>query len=172
MDYHFLKPQGLAPNRGYNSGNALKILGRFLPLFLLAAILPFLIGMVVAPPNIGFLTRADEPAILRVWLEPANMLLSPGSTGELTVISQFDGEGRLIPEISLTVAARGGVVISGEKITHSIPYEGRVELGKVYVRGVSSGEAVVSIPKEDIRITAFSGPLEINTGDAKVIVRQ
>lgn len=172
MEYHFLKPKAKASEPRINTKNILKVLGRFLPVFVLAAALPFLIGFVAAPPDISFLTRADEAQELRVWLEPANVILRPGSSTELSVVAQFDGDGKLIPEISLSIVSEGGVTLENENITHSIPFSGRAEIGKVTVRAASVGQAVVSIPKENILITAFEGPLEVSVGKANIIVRQ
>lgn len=170
MDYHFLRPEGVAPQGGLSSRRTVKILLKFLPVFVLAAVLPFLIGLVVTPSNIGFFTRADTEPELRVWLEPANILMSSGSTAELTLVAQFDAESLLIPEIALELSSRGGVVMDNTKFVHSIPFRGRKEIGKVYIRGVSPGNAEVIIPQESVAITAFEGPLIVTTAKANVIV--
>jgi len=169
MDYHFLKPRKLATNGGIS---LLKIFGRFLPLFLLVAVLPFLIGLVVSPPNIGFFTKADEPSSLRIWIEPANVIISPGKTVELLVVAEFEGDNKLIPEISLNLATRGGVMITGDTINYSIPFSGKTEIGRVFVKGVTSGEAIVSVLRDSIKVTAFDGELKIATADANVIVKK
>jgi len=145
---------------------------RFFPLFVLAAVLPFLIGLVVAPPDISFFTRADTEPELRVWLEPANVLMASGATTELAIIAQFDGEEKLIPELSLELSARGGVVVENARFVHSVPFKGRVEIGKAHVRAVAPGNAVVEITTDSISVTAFEGPLKVTTAEAKVIVQQ
>jgi hypothetical protein len=171
MDYHFLRPQGVAPKTGFNSSNVFKLFTRFLPLFLLAAILPFLVGMVASPPDIGFLTRADIEPTLRVWLEPANIVLAPGSTTELAVVAQFEGEGEFIPEITLNITSQGGVAVQGSQIAHRIPFSGKAELGRLVVRGVEPGSASVNIDRDSVSITAYNTPIEIKTAGANVTVR-
>ncbi|OGM31997.1 hypothetical protein A2803_02815 [Candidatus Woesebacteria bacterium RIFCSPHIGHO2_01_FULL_44_21] len=170
MDYHFLRPKRVR-EQPVNSSYIFKLVGRFLPVFLLAAILPFLIGFVVAPPDISFLTRADATSELRVWVEPANVVMSPGGTTEFTVLAQFEGEEKLIPEITLTLTASSGLVLENKSVTYKVPFNGRVELGRVGVRAESAGEAMVDISRESIKITAFEWPLEVSTAPAKVIIR-
>lgn len=169
MDYHFLRPRGLA--RPGTNRNITKLVTRFLPVFLLAAILPFLIGFVVAPPDISFLTRADATSELRVWIEPANVVMSPGTSTEVSVIAQFGGEGKLVPEVSLALVGTGSVEVTNQNITHSIPFSGRVELARVTVSARSPGTGQVTIPRDSVKVTAFEWPLEVNTAGSNVIVR-
>lgn len=170
MDYHFLRPGKTAPSYG-GSRNLLRFLSRFLPVFLLAAILPFLIGFVVAPPDISFFTRADEPSELRVWIEPANLVMSPNSTIEVSIMAQFESEGKLVPEVSLSVLATGSITVDSPNVTHSIPFSGRAELGKVLLRATSAGTGQVAIPEGSVKVTAFEWPLKIRTAGSNVIVR-
>jgi hypothetical protein len=169
MDYHFLKPK--SSDELDSTPNFQKLFGRFLPVFLLAAFLPFLIGLVIVPPKIGFLTRADTDAELRVWFEPANIVMTNGSEAELAVVANFEADNKLIPEIGLSFRTLGGISLSSSNLTRSIPFSGKVTIGKVTVRATDKGRGVVSIPVETIKITAFEDPLKISTGDANIVVR-
>jgi hypothetical protein len=172
MDFHFVKPEGVAPKGKSDLSKSFKIVSRFLPLFLLAAILPFMIALVAAPPDIDFLTRADSEQELRVWIEPANVVMSEGGSTTLTVMVQYDGETSLIPEISLDTASSEMVSISSEsRLTYSTPFSGKVELGKIIITADGKGSGNVSVLKDSIVITAFDAPLEISTADANVVVR-
>ena len=170
MDYHFLRAEKHG-SAHVQKGGAMRLLVRFLPLFFLAAFLPVLIGFVVSPPGLSFLTRADETGVLRVWVEPANMIMSQGATSEVSLVAQFDGEEKLIPEISVTLENTDNIFIENKVVAHRIPFSGRVELGRVQVRAERSGQAQIIIPKDGVAVTAFPWPLEINTGSANVMVR-
>jgi len=169
MDYHFLKPK--KQSNSSELRNIPTVATRFLPLFLLAAILPFLIGFVVSPPKLGFMTRADSEGELRVWLEPANLVMSAGSEAEFSVVAYYENGTRLIPEISLEVAVSGPVSVVDRAVARSVPFSGRTELGKVRVRATGPGKAIVNILQESVLVTAFDGGLDINTGVANVVVR-
>lgn len=170
MDYHFLKPRSQARSSS-EFGNVPSVVTKFVPLFLLAAILPFLIGFVVSPPKLGFMTKADSEGELRVWLEPANVVMSTGSEATLSVVAQYENDTKLIPEISMQVNSQGPVNVMGESLSYSIPFSGRAELGKIKITAIGPGKAVVSIPPESILLTAFDGEVDINTGVTNVVVR-
>lgn len=153
------------------SKNLLRFLSRFLPVFLLAAVLPFLIGFVVAPPDISFFTRADEPSELRVWIEPANLVISPDSATEVSIMAQFDGEGKLVPGVSLSILATGSVTVDSPNVTRRVPFSGRSELGKVLLRAKNAGTGQVAIPEGSVKVTAFEWPLKVRTAGSNVIVR-
>lgn len=172
MDYHFLKPKfDRATQSSGDVKNISKIVKNFLPVFVLAAMLPFFIGFVVAPPDIDFFTRADSASSLRVWLEPSNIVMSSGSQTTLTVVASFESETKLIPEISFDVVGSESLAISNSKIVYSIPFSGRVELGEVTVSAAESGKAEVIIPEDSIVVNAFDGPLEITSGSTNIVVR-
>lgn len=144
---------------------------RFIPVFVLAAMLPFLIGFLVTPPDVGFFTRADTRDELRIWLEPANVTMTAGSEVTLTVVGSFESENTLIPEISLYVQGDNNLEVSNPLLVHSIPFNGKVELGKITVSALETGKATVTIPQDSIEITAFDREIEINTGSANIVVR-
>lgn len=171
MDTHFVRPKDEGVRRSSDFGNLSKILKSFLPIFVLSAMLPFLIGFVVSPPDIGFLTRADSSSELRVWLEPANVVMSRGSEASFTVVASFESDTMLIPEISLNIVGGPSLSVNNPNLSYSIPFSGKVELGKVTVAALESGQATLTIPEDSIIITAFDSPLEITTGAANIVVR-
>lgn len=171
MDTHFVKPR-LSKNRPPSDYKKLiRVLKSFLPVFVLAAMLPFLIGMVMAPQKISFFTRADSNADLRIWLDPPEIVMSKGSETTLTVYANFESDTKLIPEIALQVGSGRLISINNPKVKYATPFKGRQEIGKISVVALDSGIEVVGVQKDSITLTTLDTPVEITTGSAKITIR-
>lgn len=171
MDAHFVRPK-ISQKKGTSDVTRFfKIIRTFVPVFLLAAILPLMIGLVVAPPQISLFTNADVTPVLRVWVEPANVIIDSGGKATFNLLAEFDSDNKLIPEIKVPLIVSGGIKTSTNQITYSIPFKGKVTLGSFEVLGQSPGEASVNILKEGVKITAYDGPIDIKTAAANIVVR-
>jgi len=168
MDFHFVKPVARPSS---STSNARKLFWRFLPIFVLAAFLPFLIGLVISPSNLDFSAQADTDLELRVWMEPSEILTSKGRESSVDIYAQFDSDNRLIPELTVTLVPTGNITIDREKFSYNAPFRGKVHLGAVRVSTISSGIAEISIPDDMITVTAYNEPLEVKTGKAKLTIR-
>lgn len=167
MDYHFIR----ASNKKSQAQFAyFKILKRFAPVFLLALALPFLMTIVLTPSNLRFQTEATGESELRIWLEPANVIMSNGEDATLSVFAQYDGD-MLVPEINFEVHADGPVSIAESSYKYATPFSGRVELAKINISAFEEGRALVLIPADKVSLTAFTLPVKIITANSNVIVR-
>lgn len=174
MDYHFFRNENESLDRGFlGSGSSIfSIIKRFFPILVLAISLPFFIVLAMSPSELSFLTRADESLQLRLWFEPNNIILDPGDEAELSVWASFDSDKKLVPTITVPVFADvAGVEILDKEVLYREPFNGKVELGKVRVRALASGQYKVFIEKDDIKIVALTDDVEIIPSHANLIVR-
>ena len=171
MDTHYVRPRIEHKKSSLNKKKISKLLRIFLPVFVLAAMLPFFIAFVVSPPKVNFFTNADTPPELRVWLEPADIISSVGRETKLEVYAQFDSDSKLVPEISFDIRANGKVNISPLNMTYHTPFRGKVHIGTVSVTPKSVGESIISVPKDSISVVAYDGPLSVKTAVAKLTAR-
>ncbi len=165
-DYHFARARSTVKK----SLNIKKVLMSFLPLFVLALLLPFLLALIVSPTNIGFLTRADETTEITIWTNPANVIVDSGVPVELEILAQYDGD-QLIPEVNLSLSSASGAVLSQTEIEYSTPFKGRAVLGKVTVGGLAPGKTTIEIPEGSVQINYLNLPLTVKTNGTNIIVR-
>ena len=173
MDYHFVTPK-TSEKRSSGKGDLrklLKIIRQFLPVFLLAAILPVMIAFVSAPPDVRFLTRADTDPLLRVWIEPAVNIMKVSGETDLTVFAQFESETKLVPELIVNLSASAPVSLSESVVAYRKPFRGKVEVSRITASSSDAGEFLIDIPVSGISITAYDGPIEIKTSPVRLIVK-
>ena len=173
MDFHFVTPKASekkTQNRA-DFNKLLKLIRNFIPVFLLAAMLPAFVAILVAPPDIDFITRADTDPVLRIWMEPATSITSPGNEANIKIMADFNSDSKLIPEISFTIDPESPVQISETSFTYPTPFNGEVELGSFTATSNSQADSKIHIVENNIRITAYDGPIEIKTSPARIIVR-
>ena len=149
----------------------LKILKKLMPVFLVSLILPFFVGLVMKPPQIGFFTRADEADTLRIWIEPTTALLKTGESVEFEIYAYFENYDKYVPSISLTVTKDEGVLVSEESIRFRTPLRGRAVIGSFRASAYGQGSYKVYIDKSTVATPGFVGPLEVITGAAEMIVK-
>lgn len=171
MDPHFVKPAIPKKRIPPDYKKLIKILKSFLPVFVLAAMLPFLIGTVLVPQEINFFTKADSKDQLRIWLDPPEIVMSKGSETTLSVYANFESDNRLVPEIVLEADTGKLLSINNPKVKYPTPFKGRREIGKISVVALDSGVETVGILKDSIALTSLDTPVEIITGSAKITIR-
>lgn len=147
------------------------VLKNFFPIFLLVATLPFLLGLVLSPSKLKFLTRADQQDVLRIWFEPSTIVTGFNQEAELILVARFESESSLIPAITVKLDPAGPIVLDRETVSYKIPFKGKVVLGSVIVRPLKGGTLEIKIPSSEVIIEAQKDPIEIITSSAKVVVR-
>lgn len=169
MDAHFVRPKDASKSK--SNLNLLATFKRFLPVMALAVILPFLLGFIIAPPELGFRTSADSPAEVRVWAEPHNVIASKGNSIELTFWASMGDNTKLIPEIEIGLVSTSNLSVKDRIISRKVPFSGKTIIGKTTIDALSTGDGQVQIPPELVKITAFQGVLDIKTSPANIVVR-
>lgn len=164
MDYHFVNS-----SRTTSKPRKYGILP-FIPLFVLAAALPFLLVFAMSPSTLRFTTQADEQAELRVWLEPSRVISSSNKDVELVVKASFDSSSALIPTLSFNLDA-GGLVADTQILTYPKPFRGEVTVGKVVVKAPRPGTYTVSIPNTSVVIAPAVLDINILTGSSEILVK-
>jgi hypothetical protein len=172
MDDNFFIPQ--SPKK--DSPNEVKaiseLLKKFLPVFMLTMLMPMFVFFTITPPDLRFLTRADQNRELRVWFEPSTIVAKKGDSVELKVMTLFESDSVLIPSMSLAIVPQQGIVANQNSLTYKQPFKGQVIIGTVTVKPTKSGTFSIDIPKEQVQVNNYKESLTIITTPGRVIVNQ
>jgi hypothetical protein len=172
MDYHFVLPD---ENESVSNTNHMTKLGKtlkkYLPIFFLSSLLPvFIFTLSSSTQSLRFFTKAGSEQEFSIWIEPANVVVSPDTNVDLEIIGLFENEG-LLPSVSLEVKGDGLEFVNGTHISYMKPFNGQVVLGKVTVHANNSGSYTVTIPKDSIEAVLFDKPLNIKTSDSRLFIK-
>lgn len=150
-------------------GRALGWMKKFVPVFLLFMILPFLVAFVLKPPEVKFFTGArGEKNNLRVWIEPSSVVVGAGEGVDLVVMANFESDDKLVAGLKVAVVAPGGVSLSKMNVEADKPFKGQMMIGTVRATVLKSGSYEIKIPEELVETQEASGPLKIVTGSASL----
>jgi len=146
-----------------------KFLKSFLPVFAISAVLPVFLFLALRPSSLRFVSRADTEAVLRVWVEPASVVVDRGDKASMRVVAEVEGD-VLVPSVTVELIGERGIGISQSEITYSQPFSGKVVLGNFEAYSKTAGEFRVVVASDGVS-TGLTQELEIITGAAEVIVK-
>lgn len=155
MDSHLLPPRS-------------PLLTKFLPVFALAAFLPFLLFFVVNSPNLRFTSQADAQKELMLWFEPATIAARPGEKAQVAIMAEVPDTRASIFNVSATLISQDALSFTPTTISYPQPFTGRVLLGKVEVAAAKAGNYELTIPPE--LVTTSEQLVKVQTSSLKVIV--
>ncbi|MFA6271172.1 MAG: hypothetical protein WC657_08275 [Candidatus Paceibacterota bacterium] len=141
----------------------------FLSLVVAAALLPVALMGVLNPEGLRFVTRADQPNEMRVWIEPAEVITRPGIKVKLTVMGNFESETSLVPEFKGTIKSEG-IEATPTEISYKEPFRGAVALGTFYVVAKQAGQFEVKIDEGSVFLSLPNIP--VNSAGALIISRK
>lgn len=144
------------------------IFKKFLPVFLLAAILPLLLIGAVRTSRYNFLSRA-ESRVLRLWFEPATVVTSPNAVVTLQLIAEFDISNTPIPSLTATLEADSSLIVDPINISYQKQFRGRTKIADIQVRANSAGSFTINIPQSSVNTTL--SPLTVMTSPATIFVK-
>lgn len=116
-----------------------------------ALLLPVVLAATLNPDGISFLTKADKPAEMRIWLEPAEVLTKPGVKFKLAVMGEYTDTTKILPSVDLVLTHAADVQMTADKLNYVVPFRGTVKLGEVEVTVKKAGEYQIMIPAESVR---------------------
>lgn len=164
MDYHFVVPKTTPRKR------SLPLPLLVIPIFVLSAVLPFFLAYVISPSALNFSSTATERPELRIWFTPSRIAAHPGENVVLTVKASYDGSEQLVPSIRVQFDS-DSVDLGSTSIFYQKPFRGEVTLGTVTVTPKSVGSAVVTIPKDSVRIDPPIGEIDLFVSSANFVVK-
>lgn len=143
---------------------------QFLPVFLIAAVLPIMLFVALSPESITFSSKAAKATEIRVWFEPSSIIANPNQQIELSVMAAFDAESGLLPSLKTQLTSDPGLVLSSSEIVSNRPFKGRTVLEKITVSAKKMGTYTIEIPKESVT-TSLSGQVLVETSGATITIR-
>lgn len=166
MDYHFYAAKESAPEP--RRVNIRRIATYFLPVFVLAGLLPALLGLVKNPVTTRFTTQASLNQ-LTLWLTPANVEASVGTPVTLTVMGHFESND-LLPQVFVPLQVSGQGTLDKESVLFTKPFSGQVEMATITVTPQAAGELVVSINKDAVDTKFIDFRPEVLVSPATIFV--
>ena len=165
MDYH------LIPNLESNSPNLKKgyygkLLKRFVPVFTIAALLPMFMAIVVSPPNLSFIPKADSKPTLRLWVEPTNVTAKAREVVNFEVFAEYENQNETIHNITFNLELIPQTNTTPQALSYKNPFDGRVKIADVAVQIPGSDNYKLEIDKNSVK-TPIPG-VEIITGSSTI----
>lgn len=128
---------------------------QFLPVFVVAALLPVGLAVVLNPQGLTIFSRAQKSQELRLWLEPPTLKVRPGERIKLSVMAEFADDTKLIPTLSLIIESDASVQINPAAISYNKPFRGSLKIATITVTPTQTGVFSVNIPQEKVITTAL-----------------
>lgn len=165
MDFHFYKGEDSTQKKS----NLKKTLLAFLPLFILAGILPITLNLVRNPVTERFNSEAAAND-LTIWFTPNRVITSPNKSVKLTVHAHFESQ-NLFPGITFPVEVTGSASIINPQINFIKPFNGEVVLGEITIQPIKQGELVISVDPSTVKSETFNETFQVITSSAKITVQ-
>ena len=128
----------------------LSITRKLFPVLVIAALLPLFIFFVFDPPGFNFSPRADEEVELRLWIEPANIISSPGREVNVKVMALYENDSKVIPGVRVEVSTEPALTNKGLILEYGLPFSGKVVVGEVSLVPQEVGEYSVFINESEV----------------------
>lgn len=110
---------------------------RFLPMYVLAAVIPFLLYQTV---QFSAASGTDE---VRVWTEPAAVQAVTNTPVQLTVYASYENRKKILPGLEIQFKPDASVAVSPQTITGHSPFGGTTIIGQVTVTPSTAGTVTV-----------------------------
>lgn len=143
-------------------------LKRYSAFFVLSAILPVGLFLVLSSQNYSLFTKAARNLELRLWLEPRNVIIKPQQNIKLKLIGEFIDETAIIGGVTVKFQS-DTFRIDPQEISYTKPFRGRLELGEITLTADQAGDFSLVISKENVSISS-KDPVNLVTGIASVKV--
>lgn len=140
-----------------------------LSLMVTAAVLPFVIWVMVSRQQIMTWAKASPGEQLMIWFEPAELVMKVGQSTTVDVMAEYSANGKLIPAVKSKVTVSPGLSIENEKIEYNFGFTGRKKIGSVKVKVNEGGEQFLSVSENDV-FTSLPD-LPVVTARAKIFVK-
>ncbi len=166
MDFHFYQ----SPQNTSDKVRFLKVSLSFLPLFIVAALLPVFLGLVKNPVTTRSSANADQSEFT-VWIEPANVVVNHGSPVTLSVKALYEGGGKLVTGVVVPVRVDGLASIQGASVEYKKPFSGQVTLGSVVVTPQKAGVYKIYITPDQLTFQNLDNKPTVTVSEAILTVR-
>ena len=145
-------------------------LKKFLPIFGLALVLPFMLTLISKPDTLTFLTRAENELKLNVWLTPSRIIASTTQPVEVDLMASFESEVTPLNYLKVDLPVVGGVIFRPDFFCYEKPFRGTVKIGTLNLSPLAAGNYEITIPVENVVLTV-GGKVDVKTGSLNLVVK-
>lgn len=147
------------------------VIKKFLLIFGLALVLPFMLTMLSKPETLTFLTRAERELKLNIWFEPSGVITNTGQEVEVDVMASFESEVTLLNYIKVNFVDVEGVSILPNFIVNQRPFRGIVKIGSLSFTPLAPGSYEIAVERDNVALEVNKGDVEIQTGKINLIAK-
>ena len=165
MDFHFYQSSKKGTGKTLNVS---KTFLTFLPLFVLAALLPISVALVKTPVTDKFQSQAALND-LTVWFTPSSVTGAVGKAINLTVYAHFESN-HLLPGITFPISVDGPASVENAQINSITPFNGQVNLGVVKIIPFRKGTVIVKVDPKFIKSPTYTGVFNASVSSTTIIV--
>ena len=145
-------------------------LKKFLPIFGLALVLPFMLTLISKPDTLTFLTRAENELKLNVWLTPSRIIASTTQPVEVDLMASFESEVTPLNYLKVDLPVVWGVIFRPDFFVYEKPFRGTVKIGTLNLSPLAAGNYEITIPVENVVLTV-GGKVDVKTGSLNLVVK-
>src|SRR3989338_6074288 len=145
-------------------------LKKFLPIFGLALVLPFMLTLISKPDTLTFLTRAENELKLNVWLTPSRIIASITQPVEVDLMASFESEVTPLNYLKVDLPVVGGGIFRPDFFVYEKPFRGTVKIGTLNLSPLAAGNYEITIPVENVVLTV-GGKVDVKTGSLNLVVK-
>lgn len=163
MDFHFAiadEPQSKKPA-------SFKFLKTYLPLFVIALFLPFLLFFTINSQSFNLASKADSSNDMNVWFDPSTYQMQTGESVTVNIMASTQ-RNDLIHGIKIIVPRVDGLNIQPAQIEYPQAFSGKVILGEITVTALRSGSYSLNLPSEAVETGVENS--HITTSPATIVV--
>ncbi len=126
----------------------MKTLSSFL---IVAALLPVVIFGATLKERMFISASADANPILRIWFEPASVILSPGQSVSVKVMVESEALKKLVGNVDIPFVVSGQIETDKAGVNFAQAFLGRTEVGRFRVTSLG-GAGTVTIDTDSTQI--------------------
>ena len=147
---------------GVMGGKQIKM---FVSLGVVAAMLPLLLWGVTQAPRLTLQTRA-ESVQLRLWWEPAQVVIKPGQAVRLTLVAEYINQNKLIPMVKAVLKVPAGLQVEPAEINFGQAFAGRTVGGETTAVGGHAGRFELGVVEDGV----FTGIPNMEVIEKKAVI--
>lgn len=160
----------IAQDTPKNSPRSIKFLKSYLPLFVIALFLPFLLFFTMNSRSFNISSRADSSHDIRVWLDPTSYEMRAGESYKLTIMASTQNND-LVHGIKIIIPKVEGLAITPTEITYPAAFSGRTKLGEVTITAIRNGNYSISLPPQAITTGVENANVTTSPANVQVLSR-
>lgn len=132
----------------------------------ISLIMPLTVNLTSSSQKFSLFSRAEKYPELRIWLEPATVIVKPNETILFKLYADFDAENLILPGFTTKIQPETGLKASPEELFYLKPFRGQIEAGTFEVKPTVTGQYNLNL---SVVSTGLNKQLDIKISPVTII---